>query len=199
MRRARGSDLEAPALDSARRRAAAAVVLGCLLGLAGCQTPPVASSARADAAPIYSLGPGDRVRVTVFQREDLSGVFEVDSSGRIALPLVRGVQAKGLTVPALEDAIIDRLRREQFSDPKVSVDLVKSRPVCVLGEVNKPGCFDYVYSMRAASAIAMAGGYTYRAKENALLVMRADGERVTGGHAMLVYPGDVVVVSERLF
>jgi len=168
------------------------------LWLAGCQSSPP-STVNVDEPPVYTLGAGDKIRVTVYQREDLSGIFEVDSSGRVSLPLVRGIQVTGLTVPGVEDAIIERLKREQFTSPKVSVDLTKSRPVCVLGEVNKPGCFDYVYGMRATTAIAMAGGYTYRAEQDELEVMRAAGKKITGTDDMLVYPGDVIEIDERLF
>lgn len=170
-----------------------------VLILAGCQSLPPAADTNTGPAPIYTLGPGDKVRVTVFQHENLSGTFEVDSSGRVALPFIRGVNATGLTVPGLEEAITKRLIAEQFANPKVSIDLIKSRPVCVLGEVNKPGCFDYIYGMRAAAAIAMAGGYTYRARQNVLEVTRGNGEKVTGAHDTLVYPGDVIEVDERLF
>jgi len=177
---------------------------GAMLGLAltlaaGCQHAPPAVAPAAGPPPAYRLGPGDRVRVTVFERADLSGEFEVDSSGRLALPLVRGVNAQGLTLPGLEDAIIDRLSQERFLNPKVSVDLVKSRPVCILGEVVKPGCFDYFYGMRVSSAIAMAGGYTYRARKNVVDVTRENGHTTTGNHQTLVYPGDTIEVKDRLF
>ena len=177
----------------------------CLLGLlvlilAGCQkTPPQQTGNETGPPPIYTLGPGDQVRIIVFQQENLSGNFEIDSSGRLAMPQVRGIDAKGLTLPGLEEQITQRLETEQYINPRVSVDLIKTRPVCVLGEVNKPGCFDYIYGMRAAAAIAMAGGYTYRAKQKSVQVMRVQGETITAVHETLIYPGDVIEVSERFF
>ena len=177
----------------------------CLLGLlilviAGCQKPPPQQTAGENGPPpIYTLGPGDQVRVIVFQQAELSGNFEVDSTGRLALPLIRGIDAGGLTLTGLEDQITQRLAEEDYINPRVSVDLVKTRPICVLGEVNKPGCFDYVYGMRAASAIAMAGGYTYRALKNSVQVTRSEGEKVTGAHDTLLYPGDVIEIDERFF
>ena len=112
---------------------------------------------------------------------------------------IRGVTARGLTVPELEDLIAGRLLDEQIVNPRVSVDLVKSRPVCVLGEVSKPGCYDYIYGMRVATAIALSGGYTVAARENAVDLTRENGERLEGNHATLVFPGDVVEVRRRLF
>jgi len=148
---------------------------------------------------VYRLGPGDRVRVIVFGQKDLSGDFEVDSVGRIALPLIRGVNAEGLTIPELEQSITGRLEENFFADPRVSIELIKSRPFCVLGEVRNPGCFSYAYGMRAAMAIAVAGGYTYRAKENEFVVTRADGSQFVGRHNTPIFPGDVIKVSERFF
>jgi len=175
------------------------VLITAALLIGGCQTVPPTEPAQEQSPPAYALGPGDKIRVIVYQRKDLSGVFEVDSSGRVSLPLVRGIQAAGLTLPALEDAIIRRLKQMQLLDTKVSVDLIKSRPVCILGEVTKPGCFDYVYGMRATTVIAMAGGYTYRARQNNLKITRASGKSLRGRQDMLVFPGDVIEVEERLF
>jgi polysaccharide export outer membrane protein len=169
---------------------------------AGCQGP---SPSVAQSPPgtkkhrVYTLGPGDRVRVTVFEHDEISGEFEVDSVGRMALPLIRGIDAKGLTIPELEQTITEHLEENAFLDPKVSVDLVRSRPFCVLGEVRNPGCFDYIYGMRAAMAIANAGGYTYRAKEGKFVVTREDGNKVMGNHDTPIFPGDIIEVAERFF
>lgn len=183
------------------RLLAACLVLGIAVHLAGCQTRPDLPSAGnpGGEVPVYRLGPGDKIRVTVYQREALSGLFEIDSIGRLSLPLIRGVQAGGLSVAELEDVITARLKEEQFIDPKVSVDLIKTRPVCVLGEVNDPGCFDYSYGMRAAAAIANSGGYTYRARKDYLVIIRGSGEKLIGTQETLLYPGDVIDVDERLF
>src|SRR5688572_25739420 len=96
-----------PELGSDRRRLAAGA-LAVLMLVAGCRHLPPAVESPAGPPPTYRLGPGDRVRVMVFERVDLSGEFEVDSSGRLALPLIRGVQAQGLTLPGLEEAISER-------------------------------------------------------------------------------------------
>ncbi len=170
-----------------------------LLLLSACQSLPTTDNTQTEQPTIYTLGPGDKVRVTVYQQKNLSGIFEVDSSGRISLPLLRGVKALGLSLPDLEDLITNRLKEEQFINPKVSIDLDKSRPICILGEVNKPGCFPYTYGMRAATAIALAGGYTYRAKQNILKLMHPKGGRTVAYHSTFIYPGDVIEVDERLF
>jgi polysaccharide export outer membrane protein len=191
-RRSSGSGRERLWLSALR------VGLAVLLASA-CQHAPPAAEPANGPPPAYRLGSGDRVRVTIFEHPDLSGEFEVDSSGRLALPLIRGVSALGLSLPGLEDAIAERLTGERIVNPKVSVDLVKSRPVCVLGEVVKPGCFDYYYGMRVSSALAMAGGYTYRARKNTVDITRESGEVIAGSHQTLVFPGDTVEVKDRVF
>ena len=68
-----------------------------------------------------------------------------------------------------------------------------------MGEVRIPGCFGYIYGMIASKAIAMAGGYTYRAKKNELVITREDGRKVAGNHDTPVFSGDVIEVLERFF
>lgn len=147
----------------------------------------------------YRLGPGDKTSILVLGREDLSGEFEVDSTGRIALPLIGGIDAKGLSILDLEQTVKQYMELNHVVDPIVTVELVKARPFCVLGEVRKPGCFDYRYGMRAAMAIAIAGGYTYRAVEQELIVTREDGNKVKGDHETAIFPGDIIEVPERYF
>jgi polysaccharide export outer membrane protein len=147
----------------------------------------------------YFLGPGDRVRITVYRDEDLSGTYGINSSGRISLPLVGGVEAQGLTIPELERVIKDLLGRDYLKDPSVSIELSTSRPFCVLGQVNKPGCFEFISGMRGAVAIATAGGYTYRAKENRLLITGEDGKKLIGDHDTPIFPGDTIEIEERYF
>ena len=147
----------------------------------------------------HLLGPGDKVRITVFRDKDLSGTYGVDSSGRISLPLGGGIRVQGQTIPELERAIADRLIRDNISNASVSIELVASRPFCVFGQVNKPGCFEHISAMIGADAIAMAGGYTYRAKENRLLISGEDGKKLVGNHDTPIFPGDTIEIVERYF
>lgn len=150
----------------------------------------------------YQLGSGDRIRVTVFGHEDLSGEFDVDGSGNVSLPLIRNVAAQGLTVSQLEQAIIDRLQPDYLKDPSVSVEVLNYRPFYIYGEVNQPGSYPYVNGMTVLNAIAMAGGFTYRAKKSRVEIVRAnDASRnpQEGGPDTRVLPGDVIEVPERFF
>ncbi len=150
----------------------------------------------------YRLGTGDQLRVTVFGHEDLSGDFEVSSTGSITLPLIGDVSALELTLQALEQAIIDRLKPDYLKNPQVSAEVLNYWTFYIIGEVKNPGSYPYIGGMRAINAIAMAGGFTYRARENKLLITRAkggSGKPEPADQHTLVLPGDVVEVPERFF
>ena len=114
----------------------------------------------------YELGSGDKVRITVFGETDLSGEYDVDGSGNVRLPLVGQVRAAGLSLHDFEAQIADTLRHGYLRDPKVSVEVTAYRPFYIIGEVTKPGQYPYVNGMTALNAVALAGGYTYRADDS---------------------------------
>jgi polysaccharide export outer membrane protein len=149
----------------------------------------------------YRLGAGDQLRITVFGQADLTGQFEVSNDGRIAFPLIGEVRAAELTPRELEMAITAKLKPDYLKDPQLSVEVVNYRPFYIIGEVKNPGSYAYVGGMRVVNAVAMAGGYTYRAKENNLLITRAGGNGVKepADQNTTVRPGDVIEVPERFF
>lgn len=150
----------------------------------------------------YTLGSGDKIRVTVFGHEDLSGEFEVDGSGTVSLPLIRNVKAEGLTVRELEQTIAERLSPDFLRNPSVSVEVLNYRPFYIYGEVNKPGSYPYVSGMTVVNAVAMAGGFTYRARTGRVRIIRANDASRTPKDAdrdTAVLPGDVIEVPERYF
>lgn len=150
----------------------------------------------------YRLGSGDEVRVNVFGHKDLSGDFTVDGSGNVALPLVGNVAAGGKTLREFERNIISALKPDYLKNPRVSADVLNYRPFYIIGEVKQPGSYPYVNGMTVVNAVALAGGYTYRARENKLLIIRgADASRnkEAADHDTAVLPGDVIEVPERFF
>jgi len=175
-----------------------AMALLCVLaGLAG----PQPATAQTDNS--FRLGSGDRIRVTVFGNEDLSGEFEVDGTGRVSLPLIQSVQAKGLTLAELEQAITDRLKPDFLKDPRVSIDVLNYRPFYIIGEVKQPGSYPYVHGMTVWNAVAMAGGFSYRAKKSEVEIKRGGDNAQTAWQDAdpdtVVFPGDVIRVPERFF
>lgn len=149
----------------------------------------------------YTLDTGDQLRITVFGHEDLSGEFKVGSTGSVTMPLIGEIPAQGLTLQQLQAAIIDELKPDYLKNPQVSAEVIGYRPFYIIGEVRNPGTYPYVGSMRIVNAIAMAGGFTYRARESGMRIIRAkgDGAPEDVGPETLVLPGDVVEVLERYF
>ena len=189
------------------RQRAPCLVLVCvalLLGPAGCGGPGSNLPFLSPASPAtYSLAPGDQVRIITFGEDTLTGEFRVNDSGNIALPLVGAVRASGLTPAQLESAVAVALRRARLlGNPSVSVEVIAYRPVYVLGEVNKPGQYPYQPGMTVVTAVAVAGGFTYRAIEGYASVVRTAGSKAVEGRAerqAFVQPGDVITVFERRF
>lgn len=150
----------------------------------------------------YRLGTGDRLRVTVFGDDQLSGEFQVSAAGMIAMPLIGEVEARGRTTSELEGLVAERLKQDYLKNPKVSVEVIDYRPFYVLGEVKNPGSYPYVNGMRVVNAIALAGGFTYRARESRMTIKRdIDGQlqEMDADQGTTVMPGDVIEVSERFF
>jgi polysaccharide export outer membrane protein len=158
--------------------------------------------AKAQGNGAYRLGSGDQLRITVFGQEDLSGEFEVDSNGNISMPLIGEVGVIKKSVRETETIIADKLKPDYLKNPQVSVEVINYRPFYIIGEVRNPGSYPYVGGMRVVNAIAMAGGFTYRAKESNLWITRA-GQETSGKkpatQETVVLPGDVIEVPERFF
>jgi polysaccharide export outer membrane protein len=151
----------------------------------------------------YRLGPNDRARITVFGQPTLTGEFTLDGKGTIAYPLVGDVNANGLTPSELQQAIAGKLDKEYLQNPSVSVEVLTRRPFYILGEVQKPGNYPYVTDMTALNAVAIAGGYTYRARRTQFYIKRLDNDgkmvRVAAKPETVLRPGDTLEVNERYF
>jgi polysaccharide export outer membrane protein len=182
----------------------ALVGVACAIALSACANqgdnlPPIPDT---DAA-IYHLGPGDKIRIITFGDQDLSGQFRLDSAGLITLPLIGPIHAAGMTETELQATIGAALiKMDLFKKPSVSVEILDYRPVFVLGEVTKPGQYPYQPGMTVLTAVAIAGGFTYRAVEDKFSIVRnQDGHKQEGlaKRDTTLQPGDVVDVYERSF
>lgn len=152
--------------------------------------------------PNYRLGAGDHVRILVFGQPDLSGEFQVDGSGNLALPLVGNINADGLSAKQLEKAIMEKLSPDYLKDPRVSAEVITYRPFYIVGEVKNPGNYPYTNGMTVINAVAMAGGFTYRARDDDFYITRAKDSSKKDEEAKqqtIVHPGDVITVRERWF
>lgn len=175
---------------------AAATLAGC----AGYRAPPPAFHATLNQP--YLLDSGDRVRVIVYEQPDLTNTYSVDQAGYITFPLVGAVAARGSTAKQVEKKLAGMLSKNYLRNPDVSVEVDQYRPIFVMGEVGAPGQYSYVPSMTVQKAIAVAGGYTPRAKQTTVDITRQiNGHVITGSVVTSdpLLPGDTLFVRERLF
>jgi polysaccharide export outer membrane protein len=163
--------------------------------------------AYAEPAPVqydaaYHLDAGDRLRVVVYGQEGLTNTYAIDAGGAITMPLIGAVAARGRTPARLAADIAARLRGGFIRDPSVAVEIEAYRPFFILGEVAAPGQYPYVPNMTVESAVAIAGGFSPRARRDRVTVTHTDGSG-TGRYVVppgtSLSPGDTVLVGERWF
>ncbi|MEO1542780.1 MAG: polysaccharide biosynthesis/export family protein [Pseudomonadota bacterium] len=156
----------------------------------------------ADTDGPYLLDTGDQLRVFVYGQPNLSRIYVVDHGGRISVPLIGNVNARGMTTYGVASVIRDLLGRDFVRDPQVTVDVQQARPFFILGEVRNAGQFPYVSGMTVQTAIAIAGGYTERANMRRFkITRRINGlvEVIEAPSDYVVQAGDTVTVFERFF
>jgi polysaccharide export outer membrane protein len=159
---------------------------------------PVAVSR--DAA--YHLDAGDKLRVVVYGQEGLTNTYAIDAGGAITMPLIGAVPARGRTPAGLAAEISAKLRNGYIRDPSVAVEVETYRPFFILGEVAAPGQYPYVPNMSVESAVAIAGGFSPRAKRDSVTLTHSDASgtgRFIVPLGTQLNPGDTVLVSERWF
>ena len=183
----------------------------CVLAACGDATPTVPPAAittnppavtDAPAAGGYRLGAGDKMRIIVFGEPDLSGEFFVDDSGSVDLPLIGDVSAGGQTVAEFEQKVVARFGDGYLRDPKISIEVLNYRPFFIIGEVKNGGEFPYKGGLTVQDAVAIAGGYSYRANVNVAYIRRAGSDqeiKVELARRVPIFPGDNVRIPERFF
>ena len=179
------------------------------LQLAGCYTDygpvevvtqPISPTGAGLAA---LLQPGERIKITVYGEEGLTGEYDVNPSGYISMPLIGSIRAAGQAPVQFGRAIEARYRSGGFlQDPHVNVAVVTFKPFYVLGEATTPGEYPYRSGLTVHSAVAMAGGFTYRASRSIVLI-RHIGDDVWREYSLTepvpIAPGDLIRIPERYF
>jgi protein involved in polysaccharide export with SLBB domain len=184
-----------------------------LLGLvmAGCESganlgpiSPAEQQALIESAATTSptLHPGEKIRVIVFGEDRLSGEYEIDPAGFVSLPLAGTIKAAGLSKQQLELDLSKKFSGEYLRKPRVTVDVTSFRPFYIMGEVTKAGEYPFKSGLNVMSAIAIAGGTTYRANRSTVLIQHI-GENGFKEYPLSptipVSPGDLIRVPERYF
>jgi polysaccharide export outer membrane protein len=172
------------------------------------QSAAARTDAKAPPSADYQIGPEDLLDVSVWNNPALTRTAPVRPDGKISLPLLNDIQAAGLTPMQLRDVITKKLV-EYMPNPEVSVIVreVNRFKVSVLGEVRKPGRFDFKSKATVLDAIALAGGLNDFAARSRILILRQDGaatKRIPVNYNKIIsssseddfylQPGDVVVV-----
>lgn len=193
------------------------VVLAGLLAAAACvrqSAPPSFPIAQPEELmPDDQVGVDDIFDVRVYGDADLSGTYRVANDGTIDFPLAGRILVAGMRTGQIQTKLIERLKDGYLKNPQVTVLMKEwnSRKISVLGQVQHPGSVAYHPRMTIVDAIAQAGGFTGIAAKNAVSLRREVAGKVqshiyrvadiTEGRSnnVLVLPGDVLVVDERLF
>lgn len=193
--------------DLGLRKVALLISLGLSLGISACSSQSNQYDALAVQSignpPSYRLNTGDRISITVFNESNLSGEYDLDSSGVVSLPLTGPIQIAKMTTQEAEDTIEKRLSSGFVSKPNVTVSVVNYRPFYVLGEVARPGGYPFYPGATVITAVAVAGGYTYRAEKFNIRLLRqgtetnATPKKMTPG--TFIEPGDIIIIPERWF
>lgn len=179
------------------------------------QIPAAASAPAKAVAPVeYRLGPGDVVRITVFQNPDLTVEARITEGGSLSFPLLGNVNLGGRTVGAAEQLIADGLRNGNFvRQPQVTVTVlqVRAHQASVIGQVNRPGRYALEQAeMRLSDLVAIAGGVSVGGSDIVVLTGTREGRPLrlevdlpmlftTGGREKdpLVQNGDVIWVDRQ--
>jgi polysaccharide biosynthesis/export protein len=150
----------------------------------------------------YRLDAGDKLRIVVYGQEGLTNTYAIDAGGAITMPLIGSVPARGRTPAGLASEITGKLRNGYIRDPSVAVEIESYRPFFILGEVAAPGQYPYVPNMSVESAVAIAGGFSPRARRDRVTLTHTDSSgssRYVVPLGTPLGPGDTVLVGERWF
>ncbi len=194
-------------------RARLLIVAGLLL--AGCYAGAKHPASVSDevSAPEDRVGVDDTFDVRVYGESDLSGMFRVATDGTVDYPLAGRLAVAGLRTGEIQQLIVNKLKDKYLKDPQVIVTIKdrNSQKISVLGQVSRPGQVSYYPNMTIVDAIANAGGFTGIAAKNSVNLRREVGGKIetriypvadiSEGRSpnVMVLPGDVLVVDERVF
>jgi len=157
----------------------------------------------------YKIAPLDTLTIRVFQVADLSGEFEVDLTGRVAMPLIGNVKAIDMTTSQLDERITSMLSEKYLQHPDVTVGVKQSstRVITVDGSVRAPGVFPVRGQMTLMQVVALARGTDDAANPHRVAIFRQiQGQRMAAAFDLVsirrgemedprVYSGDIIIVD----
>ena len=157
----------------------------------------------------YQIAPLDKLAINVFQVDQLSGEYQVDLAGNIAMPLIGNVSAVNRTTAELQEHLAIVLSETYLRDPDLTVGLTEATgsSITIEGSVENPGIYPTFGQVTLLQAMAMGGGLDEFANPGTVVVFRQiDGERLAAGFDLTsirrgeapdpeLYRGDIVVVD----
>lgn len=166
------------------------------------ESPSLNTQVTDEQASNYTLGSGDLLKIIIFNQENMSGEYQVNGNGEVSLPLIGVLKVKGLSLRKVEEELKRKLQPDYLLNPRISLQVMNFRPFYILGEVTDPKSYPFVDGMTYLNAVAIAGGYTYRAKKGYVYVVRGNDsyrKEVKLAIDQKVLPGDTIRVDERFF
>jgi polysaccharide export outer membrane protein len=199
----------------------AALIAATLIPARAADSPGAGNSGR---QKVYNIRATDKLRITIFQEDDLSTICRVDAKGTVNLPLVGEIRVRGLTLDEAERAIENAYRDGRFlrkPEVTVAIDEYAPREVSIQGQVKNPGRYPLPIesTMSVLDLVTKAGGFTDTAlgtgvritrilPDGSTRVITLDVESLIKGrssaktngenNALLLEPDDIVYVPERI-
>jgi protein involved in polysaccharide export with SLBB domain len=200
-------------MRAGRGRCLVGTLFACLLANACSETRHPVVTAGAAGLSEDRIGVDDTFDVRVYGEAELSGTFRVATDGTVDYPLAGRLQVSGLRTGEIQQVLVSKLKDKYLKDPQVVVTIKdrNSQKITVLGQISKPGQVVYYPNMTIVDAIASAGGFTGIAAKNSVSLRREAGGKIemhvfpvadiSEGRSpnVMVLPGDVLVVDERVF
>jgi polysaccharide export outer membrane protein len=157
---------------------------------------------RDDFSSVYTLSPYDQIKLAIYGEDSLSGIYTLDSNAVLSIPLAGNIDLRDQTISDARATIEETLSAGYLISPSVSIEITKYKPFYILGEVRAPGQYDFNPGMSVLNAVAVAGGFTYRAKQKTVEIQRKNRQTPDMQLYPLdsdIYPGDTIIVKERFF
>jgi polysaccharide export outer membrane protein len=184
-----------------------------LTGTNGSFRPGPGEASRRATLPAkpYTLAPGDRVEMKVFQHADMTTLERIGEDGEITLPLLGRVRLAGLTEDEAKVHVHDLYQKDYFVEPQVSLSVVeKGRwKFTVSGQVIRPGTYEAMNgeSLDLIEAISRAGDFTGKGRKSDVQIIRKDQPPIYRNVEQMmrgkqppfeIKPGDQIFVKERI-
>lgn len=150
----------------------------------------------------YRLGSGDKIKIQVYDEEDMTIEAFLSDAGTISYPFLGELQILGLTVGQLEEKIIDGLKPDYLLQPQLTITILEYRQFFINGEVENPGGYAFQPGLSIRKAVSLAGGFTERAsKKDISVISDQDSENIERKVELnaSVSPGDIITVEQSFF